>query len=478
MQPPLDPDERSSLAVEQSAAAVVSLADAVEELLADPPADAVDRAVSRGWFRPGEEDSLVGWFARFLTVRDGLWEVLADLLGARGGDASPFLTLDPAKIVRAELGDDSRNDSGDVLTWRAFVLGYAAACAVVRLDRFLLERLAVHSVTQRKLNQGFEELRIPRKRYTAIFESFTDPGTALLLEQAIRTRWRLDPAIRRSSRDPYLSPVIHRLPALESSLDRRRRHFLRLFARFQGHALRRRGATLRDHGLFSLLESGGRFASEIRDRWRPKAVDEDVRRRLQELLRPGDVLVTRHTRALTNLFLPGFWPHAALHVGTETDRRRLGVAIEPRLEAFWTGPNRVLEALADGVRFRPLEQTLAVDAVALIRPRLSEAGIADALGRATRHAGKGYNFDFDFFRSDRLVCTEVIYRAFDGVEGLELPLGERAGRPTLSAEDLLDLALDTPTFELVALFGAPEAPTTLLEGPEAREPLERSYRQA
>jgi len=208
----------------------------------------------------------------------------------------------------------------------------------------------------------------------------------------------------------------------------------------------------------------------------PDRVDDEVRRRLEALLRPGDVIVARHDRAVTNLFLPGFWPHAALYVGTEADRERMDVSIDSERAERWCDDRRVLEALKDGVLFRPLEETLAVDAVAVIRPRLDDAGIAQALARAVRHEGKLYNFDFDFFRSDRLVCTEVVYRAYDGVGPLRIPLRERTGRPTLSAEDLLDLAVDGEGFEPVAVFGAPTCPDRLVEGEEARAAIRASYR--
>ena len=89
----------------------------------------------------------------------------------------------------------------------------------------------------------------------------------------------------------------------------------------------------------------------------------------------------------------------------------------------------------------------------VLRPTLAIGSIRQGIERAMLHEGKMYNFDFDFFNSDRLVCSEVPYRAYDGLESLRFPLRERAGRKTLSVEDLLDFALDTGAFEPAAMFG-------------------------
>lgn len=48
---------------------------------------------------------------------------------------------------------------------------------------------------------------------------------------------------------------------------------------------------------------------------------------------------------------------------------------------------------------------------------------------AVNHAGKSYDFEFDFFSSDKLVCSEDVYRAFDG--DISLPLVDVMGRKTL-----------------------------------------------
>jgi hypothetical protein len=249
---------------------------------------------------------------------------------------------------------------------------------------------------------------------------------------------------------------------------------LRLAFHQAAHSLQRRGDSAQRKTLFALLEAGGRFAAELHDRWREPRVPAK-RGELEKLLRPGDVLVTRRDYAFTNLFLPGYWPHAALFVGKAEDRERLGVTLDEDRRRRWSGDRVVLEALKDGVRFRPLEQTLAVDAVVVLRPRLAEEEVARAIERVVQHEGKGYNYDFDFFRADRLVCTAVVYRAYDGLGELHFELQERAGRPTLAAEDLLRMALENRGFDLVAIYGAESCLDCLHHGEAVRGPLAASF---
>ena len=95
----------------------------------------------------------------------------------------------------------------------------------------------------------------------------------------------------------------------------------------------------------------------------------------------------------------------------------------------------VIESVSEGVIFSSLTESMHADYVAVLRPRLSETEIGQAIVRAFRHHGKPYDFEFDFFTSDKLVCTELVYRAYEGM--LHFDLVKVMGRDTLPALELV-----------------------------------------
>ncbi len=166
---------------------------------------------------------------------------------------------------------------------------------------------------------------------------------------------------------------------------------------------------------------------------------EEMRSRLE----PGDIILERRNWYLSNAFLPGFWPHAALYVGQIEDLRRLGIVDQPqvrdRLAAFVkprTDGERpcVIESISEGVSFSTLSEATRADYIAVIRPRLDRGKIAQAILHAFSHQGKPYDFEFDFFSSDKLVCTELVYRAYEGA--LRFDLVKIMGRMTLPAVEI------------------------------------------
>jgi hypothetical protein len=193
-------------------------------------------------------------------------------------------------------------------------------------------------------------------------------------------------------------------------------------------------------------------------------------RNLQRALQPGDILLERREWYLSNIGLPGFWSHAALYIGTAEERRAffagdaamrswvmeqgaadgdLETLLQMRYQAAHQqsglpreegNPVRILEAIGEGVSFTSLEHSADCDSLAVLRPRLTKAEKARALVRAFHYAGRPYDFDFDFATDSALVCTELVYKAYEpatGFKGLTFPLVEMLGRKVTPANELV-----------------------------------------
>ncbi|MBX7113588.1 MAG: protein tyrosine phosphatase [Myxococcaceae bacterium] len=218
---------------------------------------------------------------------------------------------------------------------------------------------------------------------------------------------------------------------------------------------------------------------------------------LLEKLRPGDIIVTRQNWFISNVGLPGFWPHAELYVGTAAELRSAfdadadvssWVASQPekvgafsallaaRFPSKWKqyesgtdfqghAPIRVIEAISEGVSLTAVEHAFGVDYLAAMRPKLPLLEKAKAITRAFAYQGRPYDFDFDFFSDASLVCTELVYKSYapsNDMKGLRIDLVEVAGRRTLPANEwvkLFDaqLGTDQEQLEFVAFLDGQES---------------------
>ena len=188
-------------------------------------------------------------------------------------------------------------------------------------------------------------------------------------------------------------------------------------------------------------------------------VGESVRRS-----EPGDVLVERRNWFVSNVGLPGFWPHAVLWLGSadelrsyfadpDVDRAFGGSFtryLEDKFPLAWssfTSPDaeghtvRLIEAMSEGVVFTSAEHSVGTaDYVGSMRPMLSKLDKARAIARAFLYAGRPYDFDFDFYTDATLVCSELVYKAYEPCaesKGVLLPLEKVVGRMTLGPNTIV-----------------------------------------
>ena len=407
----------------------------------------------RGFFSPSEDEAARQLLISYWMARTALFEVV---ISYRDAESLPP-PLQPAR----------------------FLIRYAAALLLVDAARFLRENYHDQPVIRAKLNEPEPHFGIPAESYDTVQRSLTSPVHVWHLYHAVRYHEEHASDLHALVSDPLLAPlvaVVDRLgPRLQVSVYEVAKARLRARTRQLSNSVRR---NLIDRAMYGLqkvacLMVTDRFTRLGHQPSLPVPIAEELR----SLLRPGDVIVNRKEFALTNYFLPGYWPHAAFYLGKPGELERMGLHEHHELKPRWQRlmdldqhePRRVLEAMRDGVWLRSLRTPFRADAIAVVRPMLSPEDIAQAIGRGMLHEGKAYDFDFDFTRSDRLVCTEVVYRSYQGIGGMQFPLTRRAGRMTLAAEDLLRLPLAQTGFRTLAVY-APQFANRLLQGQEA-EPL-------
>ncbi len=224
------------------------------------------------------------------------------------------------------------------------------------------------------------------------------------------------------------------------------------------------------------------------------------------LMQPGDLIVVRQNWFLSNIALPGFWPHAELYLGTADDLKKyfdsdlevmawaqaqkeksatfsqLLATRYPEKRKKYGGkdfqghaPIRVIEAISEGVSFTASEHAFAVDYLGVMRLRSSKLEKAKAILRAFEYQGRPYDFEFDFFSDASLVCSELVYKSYAPaleMKGLKIELVDVAGRRTLPANDfvkLFDKELDKPDHQLdfVAFVDGREKEGTVVVSDEA-----------
>ena len=219
-------------------------------------------------------------------------------------------------------------------------------------------------------------------------------------------------------------------------------------------------------------------------------------------LEPGDILLSRKNWYLSNIGLPGFWPHGLVYVGDPEKFRdyfdtpevrawvletygvdqRFDQLLADRWPQQWSRyqlgdeghPHRVMEAISEGVVFNTLEHASG-DYLAAMRPRLDKVAKAQAIAEGFEHLEKPYDFDFDFATDHALVCTELVWRMYrpaEGKAGLDFDIVEVAGRRTLPANVLAqqfseELGTEDQQLDFVWFYDAREQEQTVVEADEA-----------
>jgi hypothetical protein len=370
----------------------------------------------RDYYLPEEEDRIRALFMSYLTYRSALLRMVA--------------TYVSFEVVRDEKARA-----------RCFTLGYTAAMTTFRSSLELVNNYR-GEIARLKLNEPEREWGIPAGMFDRIYEGVTNErNMELAVEMAAyfeleRSGWREAGIWPMGDFDWLESRILDGFDYVqEHGIAGRTARLDLFFDRV------RKSAYTPMYAAQSILAE---WIGDTRIAERPPLITAERIEALEPQLKPGDILLERRNWYLSNAFLPGFWPHAALYVGRIEDLRALEIAddptLQPHLEDYLASASdgrdhTVIESVSEGVIFNSLTESMHADYVAVLRPRLSDAEIGQAIVRAFRHRGRPYDFEFDFFTADKLVCTELVYRAYEGM--LHFDLIKVMGRDTLPALELV-----------------------------------------
>lgn len=394
-------------------------------------------ARERGFFFPPEDDQAKQLFLTYRNHRIALYEIISRHQEAPAGEEYPGAP--------------------------SFVLAFGAAVLLCNWSSRLVRSYRDEPAIRSKLNEADPRFGIEANLFDEIYRNLTRIETQERLLQAAHYFDQNVASFQESFSDDddltwLISEIQQQYELVKRSwLEIRATRWRRDFDIVPRVAIPFLDAIYNLKSWFIDL-CGGVWLDEV-----PEIPHEHVRR-FDQLLQPGDFFLIRPERKSSTVFLPGWWTHGALYFGGSATLRQFGACDLPfvskalhSIERPIDGqPAKVIEALAAGVVLNPLTRSLHADHVVAFRPCLNPSERLQTIDDVFSHLGKPYDFEFDLSRSDRLVCTELLYRALHGKGRIEFTPQVRVGRLTISADDIVSAALDSaaagkPLFEIVAV---------------------------
>jgi len=333
------------------------------------------------------------------------------------------------------------------------------AAALLLYDNYLLavSLFAEDGKLRRLLNRGDRGYGLDQSVLDRITLSYHSAGHRRRVREAIRfydaAAGGLDEATEADPATRYLHLLIRQSPSYGMTRSRSPLASLGRSLGFLGDVTGDSLRRLASEGmnLFSMLF--GNAVGLIEARHGKLYRHAGTLRLLDARLRAGDILLEKTPFRLTDTFIPGHWGHAALWIGSEDELRALGLwdheLVVPHRDAIRAGRG-IVEALRNGVQTSSLESFSNVDDLAVLRDAAAaDAQRAEIVLLALRQLGKAYDFNFDVETTDRIVCSELVYLAYTGIDW---PTDNRLGRATSSPDNIARKAVDGGPLEVVVLF--------------------------
>jgi hypothetical protein len=191
--------------------------------------------------------------------------------------------------------------------------------------------------------------------------------------------------------------------------------------------------------------------------YEPLAFSPAEKEQVVSQLKTGDIILTFSEGYLSNIFLPGVFTHSIIYVGTRdgwSAKDWDALNLTPAQRNMIRPEDDIIEALSEGVVSGTMDHTLdsKINRMVVFRPLLDAEEMKSAIKEAHAYLGNEYDFAFDINDASKQICTEIIYRAFNGKNNIRFDLVNWIGTMTLNADDIGKAALKSESIEFLMLI--------------------------
>ena len=213
-----------------------------------------------------------------------------------------------------------------------------------------------------------------------------------------------------------------------------------------------------NHLANSILYNGSRLFGNIVGRIQKRRgmlyKDPKFLSRVTNALKSMDILLEKTPFRLTDNFIPGFWGHAAIYIGSQEELEEIGIWDHELVQQYMKEISKgrlIVEALRDKVQLNTLEHFSDIDDFAVLRMTVefTNEEKAEHILRALSHVGKKYDFSFDVETGDTIVCSELHYRTFINVL---FRTTTYLGRSTISVDQVAEQGKTGMPFQPIMMY--------------------------
>ncbi|MCB0401083.1 MAG: hypothetical protein KDD41_03305 [Flavobacteriales bacterium] len=261
----------------------------------------------------------------------------------------------------------------------------------------------------------------------------------------------------------YLKLLIYSSPSYNHLKDLDTGDMLEKKFKMFGRITRDVVAEMRDEGFDEVSKFFGNSVGLVESRKGKLYQNEQVKKELQEVLQPLDIILEKTPFRLTDKLIPGHFGHVAIWVGSPKELKDKGLweneVIVPYHETIAPDGNettkdghQIVEALREGVKLSSLDEFMNIDDIAILRPVFDDDVTEkekESILLAFRQIGKEYDFNFDVNTTEKIVCSELAYVCFPQIDW---ETEKTAGRYTISPDNVANLCWNGTPLKLITFY--------------------------